>query len=65
MMNKQLQKLYESKIKIYERIISEIKEIDFELIVEFAEEFEKIDNINKLINTDSDLLKQKLLNIKL
>ena len=64
-MNKKLQELYESKIKIYEKIINEIKEIDFELIAEFEIEFKKIDNINKTIATEPELFKQQLLKIKL
>lgn len=64
-MNKKLQELYESKIKIYEQIINEIKEIDFELIVEFEKEFKKIDSINKKIATEPDLFRQQLLKIKL
>lgn len=64
-MNKKLQELYESKIKIYERIINEIKEIDFELIAEFEKEFRKLENIDKVIKTNPDLMKQKLLKIRL
>lgn len=64
-MNDKLQELYESKIKIYEYIISEIKEIDFALIAEFESEFRKIDDLNRKINDDPELYKQQLLKIRL
>lgn len=64
-MNDKLQELYEAKIKIYEGIISEIKEIDFALLAEFESEFKKLDDLNRKINSDPELYKQQLLKIKL
>ncbi len=64
-MNDKLQELYEAKIKIYESIISEIKEIDFALLAEFESEFKKLDDLNRKINSDPELYKQQLLKIRL
>lgn len=64
-MNDKLQELYEAKIKIYESIISEIKEIDFALLTEFESEFKKLDDLNRKINSDPELYKQQLLKIRL
>lgn len=65
MINEKLQELYEAKIKIYEKIIKEIKEIDFELVVEFEKEFKKLEDIDRRINSDPEMSTQKLLKIKL
>ena len=65
MMNEKLQELYEAKIKIYESIINEIKQIDFGLVAEFESEFKKIDDINRRINSDPELSKEQLLKIRL
>lgn len=65
MMNEKLQELYEAKIKIYESIITEIKQIDFGLIAEFETKFKKIDDINRRINNDPELSKEQLLKIRL
>lgn len=65
MMNEKLQELYESKIKIYEGIIMEIKEIDFGLIAEFESEFKKLDDIDRRINNDPELSKEQLMKIRL
>ncbi len=64
-MNKQLQELLERKIKIYEHIISEIKTNDFELIAKFESAFQKIENIDRTINSDDKLHVEKLLKIRL
>ena len=65
MMNEKLQELYEAKIKIYESIIYEIKELDFALIAEFESEFKKLDDINRRIINDPELSKEQLLKIRL
>lgn len=65
MMNNKLQELYESKIKVYEYIIDEIKDIDMELIAEFEKEFKKIDDIDRRIIMDPELSTEQLLKIKL
>ena len=64
-MNKQLQKLLEQKIKIYEQIISGIKDLDFELITTFEGDFQKIENIDRKINSNNELSVEKLMKIKL
>ena len=64
-MNNQLQDLLEQKIRIYEKIISGIKEIDFELITEFEGEFQKIEKIDRRINSDNNMSVNKLMVFKL
>jgi|SaaInlStandDraft_4_1057021.scaffolds.fasta_scaffold28131_2 hypothetical protein len=64
-MNKKLQELYESKIRVYERIIDEIKSIDISLISEFEKEFKKIEDIDRRIKSDPELSIEQLLKIKL
>lgn len=65
MMNEKLQELYTAKIKIYDFIINEIKQIDFGLIAQFESEFKKIEDINRRINDDPELSKEQLLKIRL
>ena len=64
-MNPKLQELYEKKIKVYETIISEIKDIDFELIAEFEKEFKQLESIDRQINDDPKLSIEKLMKVKL
>lgn len=64
-MNKRLQELYEAKIKVYESIINEIKTIDFEILMEFEKEFTKLEDIDRRIKTDPELVTQQLMKIKL
>ena len=65
-MKKDLQTLYEEKIKIYERILNEIKVIDMELIIEFENEFNKIDELSDKINAlKPDILKEKIMTMQL
>jgi hypothetical protein len=64
-MNPKLQELYEKKIKIYETMIKEIKDIDFELIMEFEKEFKQIENIDRQIQDDPKLSMEKLMKVKL
>ena len=64
-MSEKLQELYEAKIRIYESIISKIKDIDFEILVEFETEFKKLDELNKRITDDPELAKQQLLKMRL
>lgn len=64
-MNPKLQELYEKKIKIYESMIAEIKEIDFELLAEFEKEFKQLENIDRQINDDPKLSVEKLMKVKL
>ena len=64
-MNKKLQELYESEIRVYERIIDEIKSIDISLISEFEKEFKKIEDIDRRIKSDPELSIEQLLKIKL
>lgn len=65
-MKKDLQTLYEEKIKIYEQILNEIKVIDMELIIEFENEFNKIDELNNKINgLKPDILKEKIMTMQL
>lgn len=64
-MNPKLQELYEKKIKVYETIITEIKEIDFMLVAEFEKEFKQIENIDRQINDDPKLSIEKLMKVKL
>lgn len=65
LMNPKLQELYEKKIKVYETIITEIKEIDFMLVAEFEKEFKQIENIDRQINDDPKLSIEKLMKVKL
>ena len=64
-MNPKLQELLEKKIRIYEGIISEIKDIDFELISQFYSEFQSLENIDKSIKSDPSLLAEIVMKIKL
>lgn len=64
-MNPRLQELLESKIKVYEKIISEIKDVDYELIAEFYPEFEKLEKIDRTINDDPALTTERVMKIKL
>lgn len=65
-MKKDLQTLYEEKIKIYEQILNEIKDIDMELIIEFENEFNKIDVLNDKINAlKPEILKEKIMTMQL
>ena len=65
MMNEKLQELYEAKIRIYESIISKIKDIDFEILVDFEIEFKKLEELNRRITDDPELAKQQLLKMRL
>jgi len=64
-MNPKLQELYERKIRIYESIIDEIKNIDFELLIDFEKEFKQLENINRQIAEDPKLSIEKLMKVKL
>ena len=64
-MNEKLQELYEAKIRIYESIISKIKDIDFEILVDFEIEFKKLEELNRRITDDPELSKQQLLKMRL
>ena len=64
-MNLRLQELLESKIKIYEKIISEIKDLDYSLITEFYPEFERLEKIDRIINDDPALTTERVMKIKL
>ncbi len=64
-MNPKLQELLESKIKVYEKIISEIKDVDYTLIAEFYPEFEKLEKIDRSINEDPALTTERVMKIKL
>lgn len=64
-MNPKLQELLEKKIRIYEGIISEIKDMDFNLISQFYSEFQSLENIDKSIKSDPSLMTEMVMKIKL
>ena len=64
-MNPKLQELLEKKIRIYEGIISEIKDIDCNLISRFYREFQSLENIDKSIKSDPSLMTEMVMKIKL
>ena len=64
-MNPKLQELLESKIKVYEKIISDIKDIDYELIADFYSDFEKLEKLDRVINDDPALTVERVMKIKL
>jgi len=64
-LNPKYQELLEKKIRVYEKIINDMKTIDFELVAEFEKEFIKLQNIDEEINNDPETSIQKVLKIKL
>ena len=64
-MNLKLQELLESKIKVYDKIISEIKDIDYELITQFYSEFDKIESIDRKIKEDPIMNTERVMKIRL
>lgn len=64
-MNPKMQELLERKIKVYESIISGIKDIDYSILSEFYSEFEKIENIDRRIKEDPSLFVERVMKIKL
>lgn len=60
-MNPKLQELLESKIKVYEKIIAGIKDVDYQLVVEFYSEFEQIEKIDRVINDDPTITIERVM----
>lgn len=65
-MSKTIQDLYVEKIKIYDLIINELRNIDFQLMLQFEEEFNTLDSLsNQIEYIESNNHKDKIMTMRL